>query len=62
MAKIIRKNTAQKKLTPHCPYCNEEIEALKLPFCEACQVKIQYCPHCGHPLAKGEEKCSSCSY
>ena len=62
MAKAVRKTTTQKKAAPHCPYCNEEIEAMKLPICQACHADIQYCPHCGHPLPKGEKTCSSCGY
>jgi hypothetical protein len=63
MAKAAKKETTQKKTAwkaPHCPYCDVEMQALNLPVCQACQVTIQYCPHCGHPLAKGEEACSSC--
>ena len=62
MAKITKKNVVQKKESPHCPYCDIEITATNQPLCQACQVTIQYCPHCGHPLPKGEKECSSCGY
>ena len=62
MAKTVKKNIVQKKAPPHCPYCDVEVIAANQPLCQACQVTITYCPHCGHPLAKGEEKCSSCGY
>jgi hypothetical protein len=65
MAKTVKKNTAPKKAisqAPHCPYCDTEMMAMNQPICQACQVTIQYCPHCGHPLPKGEKECSSCGY
>jgi hypothetical protein len=65
MAKTVKKNTVQKKAVsqaPHCPYCDTELLAMKLPFCQACQVTIVYCPHCGKPLGKNEKTCSSCGH
>jgi predicted amidophosphoribosyltransferase len=65
MAKTVKKNTVTKKAIPQahsCPYCNAEMKALNLPVCQACHATIEYCPHCGLPLAKGEKTCSSCGY
>jgi hypothetical protein len=65
MAKITKKTTVQKKAASqaqHCPYCDVETEEMKLPVCQACQVAIQYCPHCGKPIAKGETICTSCGH
>ena len=62
MAKIVKKSSVQKKTSPHCPYCDVEIMAMNQPICQACQVTITYCPHCGHPLPKGEKTCSSCGH
>ena len=65
MAKTAKKGATQKKAisqAQHCPYCDAEIKAMNLPLCQACQVSIQYCPHCGHPLDKGDKECSSCGY
>jgi predicted amidophosphoribosyltransferase len=62
MAKTVKKDIVQKKASPHCPYCDVEMMAVNQPICQACQVTIQYCPHCGHPLPKGEKECSSCGY
>jgi alkyl hydroperoxide reductase subunit AhpF len=61
MAKINKNTAVDKKIKPHCPFCSAEMEALNLPVCQACHTVVQYCPHCGQPLAKGEEKCASCS-
>ena len=44
MAKTMKKNTAVKKTAPaarHCPYCNEEMQALNLPVCQACHAIIE---------------------
>jgi predicted amidophosphoribosyltransferase len=60
MAKTVKKNTALKKATPHCPYCDVELVAMNLPFCQACQITIIYCPHCGKPLPKNNKICPSC--
>ena len=63
MAKSVKKSTVQKKVisqAQHCPYCDAEMMAMSHPICQACQVTIVYCPHCGKPLAKDEKTCSSC--
>ena len=65
MAKITKKDTVTKKATPaakHCPYCNEEMQALNLPVCQACHTEIEYCPHCGLPLEKGTHTCKTCGH
>jgi predicted amidophosphoribosyltransferase len=60
MAKTVKKNTTQKKATPHCPYCDVELVAMNLPFCQACHVTILYCADCGKPLPKNQKTCPSC--
>jgi len=60
MAKTVKKSTTQKKATPHCPYCDVELMAMKLPVCQACQVTILYCAECGKPLPTNKKTCPSC--
>jgi DNA-directed RNA polymerase subunit RPC12/RpoP len=49
-----------KKMEFHCPYCDEEVQQAKLPWCQACGVKLLYCEKCGQPIAKGEAVCPHC--
>lgn len=60
MAKTTKKTTLQKNTTRHCPYCDVELTAMNLPFCQACQVTILYCADCGEPLPKNTKTCPSC--
>jgi hypothetical protein len=63
MAKTVKKSTVQKKAisqAQHCPYCDVELVAMNLPMCQACQVTILYCPHCGKPLHKDKKVCTFC--
>lgn len=60
MAKTTKKTTAQGKTAQHCPYCDVELVAMKLPVCQACQVSIVYCADCGKPLPKNRKTCPSC--
>ena len=34
----------EKKEHRFCPYCDEEVMKADLPFCQACGLKIFYCP------------------
>ena len=36
-----------------CDFCGGE--APSPAFCELCQVKTKYCPHCGKEMKNGEE-------
>lgn len=54
------KNAQTKKSVCSCPFCNAELVAKKLPFCQACQVTILYCADCGKPLPKNRKTCPSC--
>jgi hypothetical protein len=60
MAKTDKNSTAQKKATPHCPFCDEELAAMNLPVCQACHVTLLYCVDCGKPLPKNKKTCPSC--
>jgi len=65
MAKISKQQTVQKKAAPkahNCPYCDVQTTATKSPICQACQVTITYCPHCGQPISKDEKTCKSCGH
>jgi hypothetical protein len=50
----------RKAETPHCPFCDAELMAMKLPVCQACHVEIVYCADCGKPLPKTAKQCPSC--
>ncbi len=43
-----------------CPFCNEEIMKADLPFCQACGLKMFYCPKCGKPLNRDIRVCPHC--
>jgi predicted amidophosphoribosyltransferase len=52
------KPAAKKEL--HCPFCDEEIRQLNLPWCQACGVTIAYCSKCGQPIGKDKNACPHC--
>jgi DNA-directed RNA polymerase subunit RPC12/RpoP len=52
------KPSAKKEL--HCPFCDEEIRQLNLPWCQACGVTIAYCSTCGKPIGKDKNACPHC--
>ena len=43
-----------------CPYCDEKIMKADLPYCQACGLKILYCPECGKPVNRGDKVCPHC--
>ena len=43
-----------------CPYCDEELEAAPMPFCEECGKEIKVCKSCGCALAQVQNVCPSC--
>ncbi len=43
----------------HCPYCDGPLEGMEA-FCQQCQVELEYCPECGMPSRKDEDKCPHC--
>ena len=43
-----------------CPYCDEEIMKADLPYCQACQITIFYCPECREPLPRDNRVCPHC--
>ena len=53
------RNTAGKT-TPHCPYCDEEMQQAKLPWCQACGIKLSLCPQCGQPISGELSSCPRC--
>ncbi len=54
--------TEQKGKGKHlfCPYCDEEIAEVSLPYCDACQVTVFYCPECRKPLSRDNKVCPHC--
>ena len=44
----------------HCPYCDEQVQQANLPWCQACGVKLTYCPQCGKPVAREVKACPHC--
>ena len=57
-----KKQKAGEQAAPHCPYCDAEGTTDDDPLCQACKTTVEYCPHCGAPLAKDEKTCSSCGH
>ncbi len=57
---MAEKNATTSKKEFHCPYCDEEVQQAKLPWCQACGVKLTYCAKCGQPVAKEQETCPHC--
>jgi hypothetical protein len=54
------KKQKEKKTHLHCPYCDEEIKAMNLPYCTACRVTIFYCPKCKKPTPREKKVCVHC--
>ena len=44
----------------YCPFCDDEMRAANLPWCQACGVKIFYCPKCRKPLSRDNRACPHC--
>lgn len=59
---MVKNNTSAKTTgnTPHCPYCDQDVQEAKLPWCKGCGVKLQYCPECGKPVSREAESCPHC--
>jgi len=57
---MAEKNAATSKKEFHCPYCDEEVRQAKLPWCQACGVKLTYCAKCGQPVAEERDTCPHC--
>ena len=54
--------TKQKRKEPAscCPYCDEEVRAADLPWCQACGVTVVKCSDCGETIPPGNEACPHC--
>ena len=50
----------EERKHPHCPYCDEEIRNMNLPWCEACHVEVFYCPKCRMPVERDKTICPHC--
>ena len=50
----------EKKERPFCPFCDEEIVDASLPWCQACQVTVFYCPKCRETISRDNEICPHC--
>ncbi len=44
----------------HCPYCEDEIMAANLPFCQPCHVTTFRCPKCHKSFSRDKEVCPHC--
>jgi hypothetical protein len=53
-----REKATKQKL--YCPYCDEEIMAADLPYCQVCKIEVFYCPECGKPLPREKRVCPHC--
>jgi hypothetical protein len=54
-----KKGTTQKKQV-HCPYCDQDVQAAKMPWCQACGVNLTVCSECGRPVASEIKECPHC--
>ncbi len=54
------KDNKVEKVHHACPYCDEEIGEATFPYCQACEVKLLYCPNCKKPVKREANKCPSC--
>ncbi len=46
---------------PHaCPFCEADIAEAAYPYCEACGMKVTYCPKCGIAVAAARKNCPAC--
>jgi hypothetical protein len=54
-----KKATASKQQS-HCPYCDQEVQEAKLPWCQGCGVKLNVCASCGKPVAADSKECPHC--
>ena len=43
-----------------CPYCDENIAEAPVPYCQACEVKVFYCPQCRQPTSRENKVCPDC--
>lgn len=56
-----KKKTSAKKGKCRCPYCEEELTAANVPFCQFCKVTFYRCPTCQVVvLDKKVTKCPDC--
>jgi predicted amidophosphoribosyltransferase len=53
-------NTKSGKKVHTCPFCEDEIAEAAFPFCEACGLKVLFCPKCGLSVPRNREKCPHC--
>jgi uncharacterized C2H2 Zn-finger protein len=59
MAEKKSQDMAGKKAL-HCPYCDNEVLEAKLPWCQACGVKLLSCPQCGQSVGREMLTCPHC--
>jgi predicted amidophosphoribosyltransferase len=50
----------EEKKKAFCPYCDEEMRASNLPYCQACSLKIFSCPKCQKPIPRDDKICPYC--
>ena len=43
-----------------CPYCDEEVKDLNLPFCQSCGHEVLRCSHCGSIITSAGDYCPQC--
>ncbi len=55
-----KENNNITKKAPHCPYCDEEVQQAKLPWCKGCGVNLVYCPHCSKLFPSEATSCPHC--
>ena len=56
---MVEKTGAGKEVRT-CPFCDDEIAEAAFPYCEACGLKVLYCPKCGLAVPRNREICPHC--
>ena len=55
-----REEPKERKKKRICPYCEEEILAADLPFCQPCGVTLLYCTKCETAVVREAKVCPQC--
>ena len=50
----------KEKRKRSCPYCEQELLAAELPFCQPCSVTLRFCASCEKPVPRDAKVCPEC--
>lgn len=55
----VRKDKIEREYC-FCPYCAAEIAEAPLSYCQACELKVFFCPQCQKPMKRKTGVCPNC--